>query len=64
MQVILLLMKWNSDVLCPFVVVDGEDGDGELPVVDNVVPVLKPLSSVDDSNVDVLVGVHNCLNVD
>ncbi len=37
----------NSDVLCPFVVVDGEDGD-----VSNVVSSVEPLSNVDDSNVD------------
>ncbi len=42
----------NSDVLCPFVVVDGEDGDGDVPVVDNVVSSVEPLSNVDDSNVD------------
>ncbi len=40
----------NSDVLCPSVVVDGEDGD--VAVVDNVVSSVEPLSSVDDSNVD------------
>ncbi len=37
----------NSDVLCPSVVVDGEDGD-----VSNVVSSVEPLSNVDDSNVD------------
>ncbi len=40
----------NSDVLCPSVVVDGEDGD--VRVVDNVVFSVEPLSNVDDSNVD------------
>ncbi len=40
----------NSDVLCPSVVVDGEDGD--VAVVDNVVSSVEPLSNVDDSNVD------------
>ncbi len=40
----------NSDVLCPSVVVDSEDGD--VAVVDNVVSSVEPLSSVDDSNVD------------
>ncbi len=54
----------NSDVLCPFVVVDGEDGDGDVPVVDNVVSSVEPLSSLDDSNVDVLVGVITVVNVD
>ncbi len=54
----------KSDVLCPFVVVDGEDGDGDVPVVDNVVSSVEPLSSVDDSNVDVLVGVINVVNID
>ncbi len=52
----------NSDVLCPSVVVDGEDGD--VAVVDNVVSSVEPLSSVDDSNVDVLVGVITVVNVD
>ncbi len=32
----------NSDVLCPSVVVDGEDGD--VAVVDNVVSSVEPLS--------------------
>ncbi len=40
----------NSDVLCPSVVVDGEDG--VVAVVDNVVSSVEPLSNVDDSNVD------------
>ncbi len=40
----------NSDVLCPSVVVDGEDGD--VAVVDNVVASVEPLSNVDDSNVE------------
>ncbi len=40
----------NSDVLCPSVVVDGEDGD--VAVVDNVVSSVELLSNVDDSNVD------------
>ncbi len=51
----------NSDVLCPSVVVDGEDGD--VAVVDNVVSSVEPLSRV-DSNVDVLVGVITVVNVD
>ncbi len=52
----------NSDVLCPSVVVDGEDGD--VAVVDNVVSSVEPLSSVDDSNVNVLIGVITVVNVD
>ncbi len=52
----------NSDVLCPSVVVDGEDG--EVPVVDNVVSSVELLSSVDDSNVDMLIGVKTVVNVD
>ncbi len=52
----------NSDVLCPSVVIDGEDG--EVPVVDNVVSSAELLSSVDDSNVDMLVGVITVVNVD
>ncbi len=51
----------NSDVLCPSVVVDGEDGD--VAVVDNVISSVEPLSRV-DSNVDVLVGVITVVNVD
>ncbi len=52
----------DSDVLCPSVVVDGDDGD--VAVVDNVVSSVEPLSSVDDSNVDVLVGVITVVYVD
>ncbi len=52
----------NSDVRCPSVVVDGEDG--EVPIVDNVVSIVEPLSSVDDSNVDMIVGVITVVNVD
>ncbi len=52
----------NSDVLCPSVVVDGEDG--EVPVVDNVVSSVELLSSVEDSNIDLLVGVITVVNVD
>ncbi len=51
----------NSDVLCPSVVVDGEDG--EVPVVDNVVSSVELLSS-EDCNVDMLVGVISVVNVD
>ncbi len=43
-------MKVHSDVHCPSVVEDGEDGD--VAVVDNVVSSVEPLSNVDDSNVD------------
>ncbi len=52
----------NSDVLCPSVVVDGEDG--EILVVDNVVSSVELLSSEDDCNVDMLVGVITVVNVD
>ncbi len=52
----------NSDVLCPSVVVDGEDG--EVPIVDNVVSSVELLSIADDSNVDMLVGVITVVNVD
>ncbi len=48
----------NSDVLCPSVVVDGEDGD--VAVADNVVSSVEPLSSVDDSNVEYARRGHNC----
>ncbi len=51
----------NSDVLCPSVVVDGEDGD--VPVGDNVVSSVELLSS-EDCNVDMLVGVIFVVNVD
>ncbi len=51
-----------SDVPLSFCCKDGEDGD--VAVVDNVVSSVEPLSSVDDSNVDVLVGVITVVNVD
>ncbi len=51
----------NSDELC-CVVVHGEDG--EVAVVDNVVSSVELLSSVDDSNVNMLVGVITVVNVD
>ncbi len=51
----------NSDVLCPSVVVDGEDGD--VAVVDNVVSSVEPLSNVDDSNVDDVKEGHSCSNM-
>ncbi len=53
--------KVISGVLC-CVVVDGENG--EVPIVDNVVSIVEPLSSVDDSNVDMIVGVITVVNVD
>ncbi len=52
----------SSDVLCPSIVVDGKDE--EVSIVDNVVSSVEPLSSVDDSNVDVLIGVITVVNVD
>ena len=52
----------NSDVLCPSVVVDGENG--EVSVVDNVVSSVVTLSSVDDSNVDMLIEVITVVNAD
>ncbi len=52
----------NSDALCPSVVVDGTDK--ELSIVDNIVSSVEPLSSVDDSNVDMIVGVITVVNVD
>ncbi len=51
----------NSDVLCCVVVV-GENG--EVPIVDNVVSSVVTLSSVDDSNSDMLVGVNTVVNFD
>ncbi len=44
----------NSNVVCPSVIVDNEDG--EILVVDNIVSAVDPLSPVEDSNVDILVG--------
>ncbi len=52
----------SSDVLCPSVVVYGTDE--EVPIVDNVVSSVVTLSSVDDSNVDMLVWVITVVNVD
>ncbi len=51
----------NSDVLC-CVIVEGENG--EVPIVYKVVSNVEPLSCVDDSNVDMLVGVITVVNVD
>ncbi len=52
----------NSDVLCPSVIVDNEDG--EVLVVDNIVSAVGPLSLVDDCNVVMLIGVTALVNVD
>ncbi len=53
----------NSDV---FSSVSGDGGaeDEGVPVVDNVASAVEPLSSVDDTNVVVLIGVTAVLNVD
>ncbi len=53
----------NSDV---FSSVRGDGGaeDEGAPVVDNVASAVEPLSSVDDSNVAVLIGVTAVVNVD
>ncbi len=53
----------NSDV---FSSVRGDGGaeDEGVPVVDNVASAVEPLSSVDDSNVAVLIGVTAVVNVD
>ncbi len=47
-------------MLCS-VVVDGEDGD--VAVVYNVVSSVEGLSSVDKSNVEVLIGLITVVNV-
>ncbi len=52
----------NSNVLCPSVIVDNEDG--EVLAVDNIVSAVDPLSPVEDSNVDILVGDIAVVNVD
>lgn len=52
----------SSDVLCPSVVIDIEDG--EVLIEDDVVSVVDPLSPVEDSNVDILVGDTADVNVD
>ncbi len=53
----------NSDV---FSSVRGDGGaeDEGILVVDNVASSVEPLSSVDDSNVVVLIGVTAVVNVD
>ena len=52
----------NSDVLCPSVAVDCEDGD--VPVEDDVVSSVELLSLVNDSNVVVVIGDITVVNVD
>ncbi len=53
----------NSDV---FSSVRGDGGakDERVPVVDNLASAVEPLSSVDDSNVVMLIGVTAVVNVD
>ncbi len=51
-----------SDVLCPSVAVDGEDG--EVPIKEDVVSSVELLSLVDDCNEDILVGDIDVVNVD
>ncbi len=43
---------------------DGGAEDEGVPVVDNVPSAVEPLSSVDDSNVVMLIGVSTFVNVD
>ncbi len=52
----------NSDVLCPSVAVDGEDG--EVPIEEDVVSSVELLSLVDDSNVVVVITHIAVVNVD
>lgn len=52
----------NSDVLCPSVIVDNEDG--EVLFVDIIVSTVDPLSLVDDSNVVVVIADISVVNVD
>ncbi len=52
----------NTDVLCPSVIADNEDG--EVIVVYNIVSAVDPLSPVEDSNVDILVGGLAAVNVE
>ncbi len=52
----------NSDVLCPSVVVDNEDG--EVLVVEIIVSTVDPLSLVYDCNEDILIGDIAVVNVD
>ncbi len=53
----------NSDVFSS-VRCDGGADDADVPVVDNVASAVEPLSSVDDSNVVLLIGVTAVVNVD
>ncbi len=59
--VISVVDEVNSDVLS-CVVVDGENG--EVPIVDNVVASVEPLSNVDDFNVDMVMEDKAVVNVD
>ncbi len=45
----------NFDVICPSVVDTGDDEAKEV-LLDDIVSSVEPFSSVDDSNVDVLIG--------
>ncbi len=53
----------HFDVICPSVVDNGDDKAKEV-LLDIIVSSVEPLSSVDDSNVDVLVGDTAVANVD
>ncbi len=52
----------NSDVLCPSVAVDGEDG--EVPIEEDVVSSVELLSLVDNSNAVVVIVDISVVNVD
>ncbi len=52
----------NSDVLCPSVVADDEDG--EVPIEEDVVSSVELLSLVDDSNMVVVIADISVVNVD
>ncbi len=52
----------NSDVFCPSVIVDNEDG--EVLVVEIIVSAVDTLSLVDDCNEDILIGDIAVVNVD
>ncbi len=52
----------NSDVLCPSVAVDSEDG--EVPIEEYVVSSVELLSLVDDSNVVVVIADISVVSVD
>ncbi len=53
----------HFDVVCPSVM-DNGGGEAEEVLVDIIVSSVEPLSSVDNSNVDVLIGVIAVANVD